>query len=134
MEMSEKKIVMIGIHKETLDDNGKVITPASIIKIYENNDSDCFEEDFMASYEQIYARKNKKINHKKLSIDDFKGVKGLKGNFYSMNQLHDDLEMFMEDGYKFIRLTKHKQNILGDNLFNIVMEYMRKHTIFVMNF
>jgi hypothetical protein len=134
MNMSEKKLVMIGIHKETLDNNGKVITPASIIKIYEDGNKDCFEEEYLASYEQIYARKNKKINYNNLSIDDFKGSKGLKGNFYNINQLNEDLEMFMNDGYKLIRMTKHNENNLADNLFKIVKEWGRKQTNFAMNF
>lgn len=134
MNVNEKKLVMIGIHKETLDNKGKVITPASIIKIYEDNNKDCFGEEHLASYEQIYARKNKKINYSKLSVDDFKGVKGLKENFYKMNQLNEYLEMFMTDGYKLVRMTKHNENTFADYLFEIVKEHGRKNTDFVMNF
>lgn len=132
--MITKQLIMVGIHNETVDEKGNMITPASIIKIYEDDSTDCFDENIVASSEQIYARKNKKIDLRKVTVDDFKGSKGIQEKHPSVDSVHEFLEMIMEDGYKMIRMTRHKENTLADDLFKHVMRYGMSKANMAMNF
>jgi hypothetical protein len=129
----ENNIIMFGYHEETRDKEGKVITPASIIKIYEDSGKDFLGDEYIAKCEQVYARKNKKLKEK-ITIDDFKGSKRIAENFYNISGLYEFLEMIIDDGYKIKRMTKHNENELADNLFSHTMSYEMSRMSKVMNF
>lgn len=132
--MTNKQLIMVGIHKETVDQNGKIITPASIVKFYEDDSVDCFNNRYIASSEQIYARRNKKIDYKKLTVDDFKGSKGITENFYNISDTQEYLETIIDDGYSIKRITRHNENELADILFKHTMRYEMSKASKVLNF
>lgn len=131
--MKNKELIMVAFHKETRDNKGKLI-PASLFKIYQEENEDCLGEKYIASCEQIYARKNKKMNYNKLTIEDFKGAKGLQDTFYNIEGAEEFLEIIIDDGYHVKRMTKHEENKLADQLFKHTMAYEMSKKSKVMNF
>lgn len=132
--MNNKELIMVAYHEESRDDNGKLVTPASLFKLYKDNDKDCFGEKYIASCEQIYARPNKKLNGKVLNIDDFKGKKGIQERFYDMDSLYEFIEILVEDGYNLKRIPRHNEDEMADNLFKHMMHYSMSRVSKVMNF
>lgn len=130
--MEIKQLLMIAVHKETSDQRETI--PASIVKFYEDNSINCFDESTIVSSEQIYARPNKKINYSKLSIDDFKGKKGISEQFTHIEELNDYIETLIEDGYTMQRMTRHNENKLADTMFKHVMRVGISKTSKVLNF
>lgn len=130
-----KNLIFIAIHKETRDRCGELITPASLFKIYEEKNKDCFGEPYIASCEQIYARTNKQLkNRKYYSIDDFKGKKGIEEKFYTKEQLSDYIHELDQDDYMIRRLTEHQTNVLADELFKKYTQYKMSKVEKVLNF
>lgn len=93
-----KKLIMIGVHKDSIGDSSKKI-PASIFKIYEVNGENCFGDKYIGCAEQVYARPNKAIDYNKINVNDFKGKNGITEEFYTQNSMDEFLQMIVEDGY-----------------------------------
>lgn len=115
---SNKTLIMLALHEEERDEQDKLITPASIFKIYEHTDQDVYGEWYFASVEQIYAHKNKNLQDRKtFTLDDFKGVKGISQEFYTIEEVKEFIRILIYDDYSLQRTTKYKENKLADELF-----------------
>lgn len=132
--MTEKTLIMAALHEETKNEKGETIIPASIFKIYHDEGKDCFQEEYISNCKQVYARTNKSINYSRVTVDDFKGKKGIEDNFYSLDSLYEFIEILIDDGYHIKRATRHNENELADTLFKHVMTYSMSKTSKVINF
>jgi len=132
--MIEKTLIMAALYKETKNEKGETIIPPFIFKIYHDEGKDCFQEEYISNCKQVYARTNKSINYSRVTVDDFKGKKGIEDNFYSLDSLYKFIEMLIDDGHHIKRVTRHNENELADTLFKYVMTYSMGKTSKMMNF
>lgn len=127
-----KELFYVAWHKEERDEKGKLITPACVFKFYIENGKDCFNDSYIASCEQFYARPNKKIDYKWLKLDDFKGKKGIQEFFYNEDQIEEYLYLLINEGYDTRRITRQHENSLADSIFQYVYNLMIRKASFVL--
>lgn len=114
----DKKLIMLALHEEERDEEGKLIIPASVFKIYQHAKHETFGEWYFASSEQVYAHKNKNLQGRKtFTLDEFKGAKGISQEYYTLNDIKEFITILVYDEYSIQRVTKHSENSLADRLF-----------------